>query len=232
MGRTRLIFSGALLAAAAGAWFLPLGDWLLRFAAAIRGAGTGGVLLFFLVYIISAVALVPGSILTLAAGFAYGPVGGLLVASPASVAGASAAFLLGRSLLRPWAQAKVAESARLRALDRALTRQSFRLVLLVRLSPLVPFNIINYAFSATRVPFPTYVAASFIGMIPVTWLYVYLGSLAATAADLRTARAQGGAWRLALVIVGLAASGLAVWLVTRAAKRALEEDLREGPSRP
>ncbi|HUE84450.1 MAG TPA: VTT domain-containing protein [Vicinamibacterales bacterium] len=116
-------------------WLLPIGEWTIALADRVRGAGAAGVVLFIAAYVTATVALLPGSVLTLAAGFAYGPIGGLLVASPASVLAATAAFLLGRTALRGWVQRTIAGAARTRALSRAIGKDSFRLILLLRLSP-------------------------------------------------------------------------------------------------
>lgn len=206
-------------------WLLPVRQGILQLAAHIRGAGATGVVVFFAAYALSAVALVPGSLFTVGAGFAYGPVLGLAVASPASVLAATAAFVLGRTVLRDWVHRKVGQSPRLAAVDRAVGRQGFRLVLLLRLSPLIPFNLLNYALSVTRIGLGQFVVASFIGMLPVTFLYVYLGSLVTTAASLGGATRQGGALEKGLYVAGLAATALLVFLVTRTARRALDEDL-------
>lgn len=213
---------------ALAAWLLPLRDWILRLADIMRAAGGRGIALFFLVYCVSTVAMLPGSVLTLAAGFAYGPIVGLLIASPASVTGATLAFLLGRTMLRGLVERRLAGAPRVRALDRALARQSFRLVLLLRLSPLLPFNLLNYALSLSRVRLRDYVLASFIGMLPVTFLYVYLGSLATTAATLTLAAETRSPWKTALYVVGLAATIGAVYAATRAAQKALNEELEQG----
>ncbi|MBA3627596.1 MAG: TVP38/TMEM64 family protein, partial [Chloroflexi bacterium] len=101
---------------------LPLAEWTTQLAGRARGTGAWGVALFFTAYVISTVAFLPGSVLTLAAGFAYGPLWGVAIASPASVIGSTCAFLLGRTLLRPWAEARVGASPRVRALDAALSR--------------------------------------------------------------------------------------------------------------
>jgi uncharacterized membrane protein YdjX (TVP38/TMEM64 family) len=207
------------------AWFLPVREWTMALAERIRGAGAAGVLLFIAVYVVAEVALVPGSLLTMAAGFAYGPIAGLLVASPASVLAATAAFLLGRTVLRGWTQKKIARSPKMRALDRAIGRNSFKLILLLRLSPLIPFNLLNYVLGLSDVPLGRYMAASFIGMLPGAWLYVYLGSLATTAAELTHASREGGVQRIVLTAAGLVATVLAIVFVTRAAKRALVEEL-------
>jgi len=212
---------------AAGAYLLPVAAWTIRLAELARGTGAAGVALFFAVYVVSTVALLPGSILTLAAGFAYGPVWGLAVASPASVTGATCAFLLGRTALRDWAARKAGESRRARAIDAAVAREGFKLVLLLRLSPLVPFNLLNYILSLSRVTTGRYVLASFIGMLPGTALYVYLGSLAPAAAELTTAAASGGRTRTALYVAGLVATVAVVVIATRAARRALNTELQE-----
>jgi uncharacterized membrane protein YdjX (TVP38/TMEM64 family) len=226
MSKSRVLFLVGLVGVLAGAGsLLPVREWILVFVDRVRGMGTAGVLLFFVAYIVSTVAFIPGSILTLAAGFAYGPVQGLLLASPASVAAATAAFVLGRTVLRDWVRRKIDAFPRVRAIDRAVGADSFRLVLLLRLSPLIPFNVLNYALSLTSVSLSRYVVASFVGMLPGTFLYVYLGSLATTAAALTGPASGAGLWRLALSVVGFLATGLVVWLVTRAARRALNKQL-------
>lgn len=225
MSRTRTV---ALLVAAAilvgAAVLLPVREWTTALAERARATGATGVALFFVAYVVSTVALLPGSILTLAAGFAYGPLWGLALASPASVIGATCAFLLGRTLLRDWAERKVGASARVRAIDAAVAREGFKVVFLLRLSPLVPFNVLNYALSVSRVPLGTYVAASFLGMLPATALYVYLGSLAPAAAQL-SADANGSGARIALYVAGLVATIAVVVIGARAAKRALDGQL-------
>lgn len=230
MSRSRL---AALLAAlaliAAAAYFLPLAAWVTTLAQRARETGPVGVAIFFTAYVVSTVAFLPGSILTLAAGFAYGPVWGLAIASPASVAGATCAFLCGRTLLRDWAAKKVGGSARARAIDTAVEREGFKLVLLLRLSPLFPFNLLNYVLSLTRVGLGTYVLASFIGMLPATALFVYLGSLAPAAAELSSAAEGGGTTRTVLYVAGLVATAAVVVIGTRAARRALDGQL-EGTS--
>lgn len=223
----RRVLLGALLATgvAAAIAVLPVAELATRLAETARGAGATGVVLFIAAYVISTVALLPGSILTLAAGFAYGPVWGLLLASPASVAGATCAFILGRTLLREWAARKVGASPRARAIDAAVAREGFRLVLLLRLSPVFPFNVLNYALSLSRVRLRTYVAASFVGMLPGTAFYVYLGSLAPAAAELSAAGTEGGGVRFALYGMGFAATVAVVWVATRMARRALAAEL-------
>lgn len=217
-----LVLLVAVLATAG--YFLPVAEWTTVLADHARGTGTLGVVIFVAAYIGATVAFLPGSLLTLAAGFAYGPVWGLAVASPASIAGATAAFLLGRTLLRDWATRRTSGSAHLRAISRAVEREGLKIVLLLRLSPLIPFNVLNYALSLSNVRLSTYVTASAIGMLPGTALYVYLGSLAPTAAQLSAAAQRGGSGRIGLYAAGFAATIAVVVIATRAAKRALRAE--------
>jgi len=226
-----LLIAIVLAGLAAVAYILPVADWVTILAERARNTGALGVALFIAAYVVSTVAFLPGSILTLAAGFAYGPLWGIAIASPASVAGATCAFLLGRTLLRDWAEARVGESARVRAIDAAVGREGFKIVLLLRLSPLFPFNVLNYALSLSKVRLSTYVLASFLGMLPGTAMYVYLGSLAPAAAELSSAAGGGGTARTVLYVAGLAATIAAAVIGARAARRALDAQLQE-PTAP
>jgi len=218
------VLAGIILVVALG-WFLPVREWTLALADYVRDAGALGVVVFVAAYVVATVALLPGSLLTLAAGFAYGPVVGLLIVSPASVLAATVAFLLGRTVLRGWVEGQLAAAPRARAIDRAVAKDSFRLILLLRLSPAVPFNILNYALGLSRASLGRYVLASFIGMLPGTFMYVYLGSLVTTAADLTGASGTASTGKLALTGIGLVATVAAVTLVTRTARRAVDREL-------
>ena len=228
MTRIRVIVLAlAVVALVVAGVLLPVEDWTVSLATSARDAGPAGVAIFFVAYVVAAVALLPGSVLTLAAGFAYGPGFGLLVASPASVMAATLAFLLGRTALRDRIERKVRASRKAEAIQQAVGREGFKLVLLLRLSPLVPFNLLNYALSLSRVRLGTYVMASIVGMLPGTALYVYLGSLAPAAAQLSTVTDQGGTLTTAFYFGGLAATVLVVVFATRAAKRALAVELQQ-----
>jgi uncharacterized membrane protein YdjX (TVP38/TMEM64 family) len=213
--------------AAVAVYSLPVAEWTTQLAERARGTGAVGVVLFLIAYVVSTVAFLPGSILTLAAGFAYGPLWGIAIASPASVIGSTCAFLLGRTLLRGWAEARVGASARVRAIDAAVSREGFKIVFLLRLSPIIPFNALNYALSLSKVSVRTYVLASFLGMLPGTAFWVYLGSLAPAAAELSSAEEQGGTLRTILYVGGLAATAAAAFVGARAARRALNAELQE-----
>ncbi|HXH06507.1 MAG TPA: TVP38/TMEM64 family protein, partial [Vicinamibacterales bacterium] len=175
----RLLAAALALAAAMLLVLHPrAADWTRDFVARLRVADDVAVVLYVAVYALATVVLLPGSIFTLAAGFAFGPVVGVAAAWSGAMAGAMLAFLLGRTVLGGWARRRLARTPRARALDRAIARESFKVVLLLRLSPVVPFNLLNYALSLAPVSFGRYAAATAVGMLPVTVLYVYAGSLA------------------------------------------------------
>src|SRR5207245_7459752 len=137
----------------------------------------------------------PAAVRRLAAGVVYGARWGTLLVSPASVLGATAAFVLARWVARDWIAARVRPNPRFAAIDEAVGEDGFGIVLLLRLSPLVPFNFLNFALGLSRVRLRDYVLASAIGMLPGTFLYVYLGSLITSAAELaRGHRPSGGPW--------------------------------------
>lgn len=232
MSRARLL-PGAVLAAVAGfvLFKLPVAELLLKVVAWVERAGPAGVIVFSVAYVLATVLAVPGSILTLAAGFLYGPVFGLLLVSPVSVAAATGAFLLGRYFAREWVAGKIAGSARFQAIDRAIGHAGLKIILLVRLSPLFPFNLTNYALGLTKVRLSHYVLGSFLGMLPGTFMLVYAGSLATSLAEL--ARGGSGApGRLWLLVIGLAATIAGGWFVSRIARQELERVLQREGSTP
>lgn len=214
---------------------LPVNAWLLGLVERIRDMGAVGGAVFVAVYVAATVLLLPGSILTLGAGFAYGPVAGTLLVMLASNLGATLAFLLGRTVLREWVARRIAGDARFSAVDAAVGAQGFRVVLLLRLSPLFPFNLLNYALGLTRVRLRDYVLASLPGMFPGTLLYVYLGSLVTSVSQLTSGhRPDSGVWGRVLFWGGLVATVAVTVVITRIARRALDSALRQAApaSRP
>jgi uncharacterized membrane protein YdjX (TVP38/TMEM64 family) len=218
-----LLLLGLVTAAVAALVLLPIRELLVGFLGWTRGLGALAPVLVAAAYVPASLLLVPGSILTLGAGFLFGVGVGTVAVSIGSVMGAAAAFLAGRTLARGWVERKVAADPRLRALDGAVARQGFKIVLLTRLSPIFPFNLLNYAYGASPVAFRDYLLASWIGMLPGTLLYVYLGSAVKSLADLAAGNVQGGLGRKVLFGLGLLATVAVTVLVTRIARRALRE---------
>jgi len=192
-----------------------------------RSAGPLGAALYGLAYVLSAVLLLPGSVLTLGAGYAWGPVWGVVLVSPVSVAAATAAFLLGRTFAREAVEQRLGKDPRVAAIDRAIGEDGFKLVLLLRLSPVFPFNVLNYALALTRVRLRDYVLASAIGMFPATVLFVYLGSLVSSGAELLAGRPTAGPAGSLLSWAGLVATLAVVVLVTRVSRAALQRSMAE-----
>ena len=189
----------------------------------VQTIGPWGPVAVAVIYIPACLLFLPGSIITLGAGFALGIVHATIAVSIGSTVGATAAFLVGRTIARGWIEEKVSGNARFRAIDQAVGRQGFTIVLLTRLSPAFPFNLLNYAFGLTNVSLGRYVLASWIGMLPGTVMYVYLGSAIKSIADLVAGWLDLGRGQTFLFVVGLAATIAVTVMVTRLARRALRE---------
>ena len=174
---------------------------------------------FVALYVAGCVAFIPGSALTLGAGAAFGLWKGFVLVSIASTLGACAAMLVGRYFLRDWVSRKLERFPVFGAVRRAVAAEGWKVVGLTRLSPVLPFTLLNYAYGLTDVPLGEYALASWIGMMPGTLLFVYLGAAAGEAARGGTHARSPLEW--ALFAAGLAATALAAWLVGRKAKAEL-----------
>lgn len=204
------------------AWLLDAGTYLQSALAWIREIGWIGMMVFFVLYVAATVLFVPGSILTLGAGVIYGVGLGTAVVSISSTIGATAAFLVGRYVARSWVAEKVSGNARFAAIDDAVGREGWKIVGLTRLSPIFPFNLLNYAYGLTKVSLRDYFFASWIGMLPGTVMYVYIGSVIGALATLGESRERTtGEW--VLYGVGAVATIVVTIFVTRLARKALSQ---------
>ncbi len=210
--------------------FLPLADLLNRFLGYIESLGFWGPALLAIVYVVTTVLMAPGLILTLAAGYLFGVFWGTVTVSVGSVLGATAAFLVGRYAARDFVQGLAEKNPRFGAIDRAVAGSGWKIVLLTRLSPLFPFNVINYLYGATRVSLRDYVLASWIGMLPGTVMYVYFGAIAGSLTELLAGDLKGGVEKQALLGVGLIATVVVTVLVTRIASKALAAETPDAAS--
>ncbi len=191
----------------------------------IDGLGAVGPLAFILLYIIATVAFLPGSIVTLGAGVVFGVVMGSLYVLIGATLGATAAFLVGRYLARGWVAKKIAGNNKFRAIDEAVGREGLKIVLLTRLSPIFPFNLLNYAYGVTGVSLKDYFLGS-VGMIPGTIMYVYIGSLAGNIATIGTeAQPDNPGVQWAIRIIGFIATVAVTVYVTKVARKALEDEV-------
>lgn len=191
----------------------------------INKLGPSGGIAFICLYIIATVGFLPGSVLTLGAGVVYGVILGSIYVFIGATLGAIAAFLVGRYLARNWVVEKIANNDKFQVIDQAVGKAGLKIVLLTRLSPVFPFNLLNYAFGVTGVSLKDYILGS-LGMIPGTIMYVYIGSLAGNLATIGTQNQPSNSnliW--VLRIVGFIATvGVTVY-ITRIAREVLEKEV-------
>ena len=198
---------------------------LVKLLKMVQLTGPWGPALFIVIYIVACVLLVPGSVLTIGAGFIFGIWIGLVTVSIGSTLGAGAAFLLARTLMRGWTARKVAGNPRFQALDEAVGRQGFKIVLLTRLSPVLPFNLLNFAFGLTRVSLRDYMLASWIGMLPGAVLYIYIGSAMKGLTELTSGERARTLEEKVLFGFGLAATAVVSFVLARMARTALNQHI-------
>ncbi|MXX76486.1 MAG: TVP38/TMEM64 family protein [Holophagales bacterium] len=216
-----LLIAALLLFGGRVAGYLP------EFSAWVDSLGVWGPIVFVLGYTVATVAFIPGSLLTLAGGAIFGLAEGTAFVFVGASLGATAAFLASRYLVRGAIERRVAEEPRFAAIDRAVGREGFKIVLLLRLTPIVPFVLLNYALGLTRVSLGDYVRA-FIGMLPATLLYVYYGKVIGDVAVIAAGVGDDRGWGTWVVTgVGLLATIAVIALVTRIARRALREEVGE-----
>ncbi|XHX77872.1 MAG: TVP38/TMEM64 family protein [Stenomitos frigidus ULC029] len=196
---------------------------LLRLALQwIESLGAVGGAAFIAIYIVAAVAFLPGSILTLGAGAVFGVWLGTVYSFIGATLGALAAFLVGRYLARGWISKKIEGNSNFATIDQAVASEGFKIVLLTRLSPVFPFNLLNYAFGITGVSLKDYTLGS-IGMLPGTAMYVYIGSLAGAIARIGSEdQPTHSTIQWAIRLVGLLATVAVTVYVTHVARKALE----------
>ena len=221
----RVLIALALVAAIVAALvFLPVRQTLVTVVEYIRASGAVGVLAYFALYLVVAVAMLPGSMMSVAGGFAFGPVWGALISTTCATIAAVLPFLLGRFVARDWVMRRAAKYPRLAVIDAAVEEQGFKVVVLLRLS-LAPYNLLNYALGLTRVKLRDFVIASWLGLLPAVAVLNYFGSLITDAAQLGSAvQGLGPAVRV-LYWMGFVTTLIGVVLLTRMARRALKNVL-------
>jgi len=208
---------------------LPTDEWLRALQVYVKGLGAVGWIVYALVYAVCCVLFVPASLLTLGAGVIFGLVEGTIVVVLGATLGAVASFLLARTVMRSKIEGMTLGNPKFRALDKAIGKEGAKIVFLIRLSPLFPFTYINYGFGLTGVRALPYALATFVGIIPGTFAFVYIGSLLATAAG------DASATQKIIRVAGLVVTIVVTVLVTRIARNAmknagLEDEPTNSPS--
>ena len=217
----RVLYVAAGIGIVLAVKYLHVQDLLKSALDWIGKLGPWGPVIFVGLYVVATVLFVPGLVLTLGAGAVFGVALGSVCVSISATLGATAAFLVGRYLARDAIARKIEKHEKFTTIDRAVADEGWKIVLLTRLSPVFPFTLLNYAFGLTRVKLSHYVLASWLGMIPGTVMYVYLGSLINVGAGHR--QRTTGEW--VLYGVGLLATVTVTVFVTRLARKALAKKI-------
>ncbi len=223
----RVIFIVMVVALAVSARGLPIADWLVGLESWARQYPLAGAVAYILLTIVATVALLPGWVSMMLGGLIFGLTMGLVYAMLGIIGGATAAFLVGRTLARKWVERRIAGNVHLLALDDALDEQAFTIVALTRIALVFPFNLLNYAYGVTRVNIGVYSAGTAVGMLPIVGIYVYLGTLARDMSQILSEGANIGPdawWAVAVAAVAILA---VVLIVRRALGRALQRRMRE-----
>jgi len=203
------------------------GGYIPVFAEWVDGLGALGPVVFILGYAVAVVGFIPGSLLTLAAGAIFGLLEGTVYVFLAAVLGSTLAFLIARHGARAAIERRIEGDERFAAIDRAVGAEGRKIVFLLRLSPVFPFNLLNYSLGLTKVKLSDYLIASF-GMLPGSLLYVYTGKVAGDVAALAGGGGgEKGAADWAVLVLGLVATAVVTVIVTRIARRALADATAE-----
>lgn len=200
-------------------------DASIRALREFEAMGARGYLLFGLVYVVVALLLLPASLVTISAGAIFGALEGIVLVSLSSTLAACVAFATSRWLLRDFLTPWIKRAPIFHALDRAIELEGFRAVLLIRTSPLFPYSFTNYVLGATRLPAREFALGSWIGMLPGTLVYVWIGSAATSIGQALSSDGVTSKPKLALFFVGVIATVITVTLIGKRAKKELEEIL-------
>ncbi|HEX7154672.1 MAG TPA: TVP38/TMEM64 family protein [Thermoanaerobaculia bacterium] len=217
----RILIGVAILAALAVAMrVLPVAQLLEQFKAWVQGVGPVGYVLYAVAYVVCCVFIIPAFALTIGAGAIFGFVTGSIIVVIGATLGATAAFLLARTVMRHKVESMTSGNAKFRALDRAITNEGTKIMWLVRLSGFPPFTWVNYAFGLTGVTLRSYILTTFIGIIPGTLAFTYAGAAGAAAVTQSSNR-------IALIVTAVGAVLVSIFIARialRAIKRAGVEE--------
>ena len=197
-------------------------NWLADIVLRLSQSGPWAPLFFILAYIVAAVTLAPAFVLTVAAGAVFGLWKGTLLVYVAAVAGSSTVFAVASPLARSRLLRWLDRDARVAAVRRAVVGKGLWVMFLLRLSPLVPYVLLNYALALSGVRYRDFLLAS-VGMFPAIIMYVYYGKIVGDVAVLASGKGPPrGAGYYTMLTIGLIATVVATTVVTRAARRAME----------
>jgi uncharacterized membrane protein YdjX (TVP38/TMEM64 family) len=219
-GDWKWIAAGAAVLTVIAAWhFLPVEEWLEAFERRIDGLGVLGGVLYSAIYLAGSLVFVPGSILGLGAGYLFGVAGGMAVVWPAVTVSEAIAFLIARYLARRSFERLARRRPTFGAIDRAVAKNGWKMVVLLRLSAIVPFSLSNYMLGLTSVRFVPYIVTSSLGMLPGIFFYVYLGAAGRSLSE----TGRRGPFEWAVLAAGFIATVVGAVIITRYAKKQLKK---------
>ncbi|BCL37748.1 TVP38/TMEM64 family protein [Nostoc sp. MS1] len=194
----------------------------------VQSLGILGPIAYMIIYNLATLLFIPGSLLTLKGGCLFGVFWGSIYVLIAATVGATLAFLIGRYLSRDWVVQQIEKYPKFKAIDQAVAKEGWKIVLLTRLSPVFPFNLLNYAFGITQISLKDYLLGS-LGIVPGTIMYVYIGSLvgnlALTNTNHQPVTPETQMWQWIMQGLGLIATvGVTVY-ITKIAQKALSQSV-------
>lgn len=199
--------------------------WVVAVLSTVDDMGRWGILVFMLLYIVFCICAVPDLAPNLVAGMIWGTPTATLAVSFGRMLGASASFLIMRNLVSHWLQPIIQEHPRFDLIRRAVSEEGFKIIVLLRLCPVFPINFLHYALGLTNVSLPTYMAATFVGMLPRTFLVAYFGATGRSLADLYSGNVEEGFQPLFFVgglVLTLLVTALLAWTAHRSLKKVVE----------
>ena len=217
-----ILLVGGIITAA---FFLPIKQWMIFALEWAQSMGFWGPVIVACLYAIGAVFFLPGSFMTMAAGFLFKVVLGTITVSVGSTIGACAAFMIARTFGRKWIAAKIVKNRQFTAFDHAVKFHAFKVILLTRLSPAFPFNMLNYAFGLTKIEFWKYALGSWLGMIPPTIMYTYFGSGLRSLTEIAAGRHEKGTTERLFFWLGLIVTISATLFIANLARKALKQEI-------
>jgi uncharacterized membrane protein YdjX (TVP38/TMEM64 family) len=221
----RIALAVVFAALAYSLYVLPFAEWVTSVVDWSTQHPVAGPIIYIACVVLATVLFVPGSGSMMIAGFLFGLLPGILFAAVGITVGAQFAFLAGRKGARRWVEQRVASNQRLKAIEKGLQEEAFLIVVLTRLSLIMPFNVLNYAYGVTSVTARTHLAATTLGMLPAVGLYVYLGTLARDLGQILSGDATPSGLGYWIAAAGIVAIVLLTWAIHRTASRALARHL-------
>jgi uncharacterized membrane protein YdjX (TVP38/TMEM64 family) len=225
VARNRFYFAVIFFIVVGSAYVLPVADWVLVLADWGREHPVAGPLAYILFVVLATVLFLPGSVAMMIGGFVFGFLPGLMFAAIAIPLGAQCAFEFGRWVARPWIRRKMANNRRMQLIEGALQERPILIIILTRLSLIIPFNLLNYVYGATSVRAGSHLLATAVGMLPAVALFAYFGTLARDISQILAGDAAPSELGYSLFAVGLIAIAILSWVIHRTASRVLERQL-------